>query len=200
MRLLLKQRLATLSPVASRLWRFGTKNKLSMRHVVPRSLRSAEERELDIALANAAVSAPFYVAGSQRLREPLKLFLIACAKAAARAPTSQGSSGVNDVNYIEIGAGGLTEDALQELVQVGQGGRKPRYVWSLALVCEGGRNTHNSPALRAVDDMHANRPAQTRTVPGFTWRPWAQQACTCHVIRDRPAAAGFALLTLPTGR
>ncbi len=111
--------LAPASQVASRLSRFGTKNILSMRHASgPRALRSAEGHELDVALANTAVSAPFYVAGSQRLREPLKLFLTG-AKAAAHTTASQCSNGVNYGKAIGIGAGGLQEDALQALLQVG---------------------------------------------------------------------------------
>ncbi len=75
----------------------------------------SREDELDVALADTAVSAPFVVAGSQRLTEPIKLFLTG-AKAAT---TGQGSSAVNVANYIEIGAGGIQEDALQALLQVG---------------------------------------------------------------------------------
>lgn len=76
----------------------------------------SSEGELDTALANtAAVSAPFVVAGSQRLRGPIKLFLTG-AKAAT---TGQGSSALKVANYIEIGADGIQEDALQALLQVG---------------------------------------------------------------------------------
>lgn len=76
-RMLHKQRLVTSQlPVASRRWHFGTKNMLSRRYASgPRALSSDEERELDKATANRAVSSPFFVKGTQHLREPLKLFL-----------------------------------------------------------------------------------------------------------------------------
>ncbi len=113
--MLLKQRLATSLPVASRLWHFGIKNTKSMRSASrPRPVRSTEERELDIALANKAVSAPFYVKGSQRLREPLKLFLTGLG-----AKAGHGSGTVNNAKVIEIGSDGIQEDALQALLQVG---------------------------------------------------------------------------------
>ncbi len=83
----------------------------------PSSSRSAEEHELEIALDIAASEAPFFVAGSQRLGEPLKLFLTAGDKAAA-APAAS-SSGICDSKCIVIGADGLQEDALQALLQVG---------------------------------------------------------------------------------
>ncbi len=133
MNVVLQQRLAAASPVTSRLWHLGSKNTKSMRCASrPRQMRSTEERDLNITLENTAVSAPFAVAGSQRLSEPLKLFL-ACAKAAAQAKAGQESSGVNDVRYFEIGAGGLQEDALQALLQVGFRGAQGRLLnppWS----------------------------------------------------------------------
>ncbi len=121
--MMLKQRLATASPVVSRLSPFGTrKNPIvkSTRHAFGRRRWPSceEDDELDMTLENTAVSAPFFVTGSQRLREPLKLFLTG-AKAAARPTIGQESSVVNIANYIEIGADGLREEALQALLQVG---------------------------------------------------------------------------------
>ncbi len=115
MSMLLKQRLATASPVASRLWHFGTKNMSSRRYASgSRALPSDEERELYNALKSRAVSAPFFVKGSQRLREPLKLFLTGLGpKAGHRSDT------VNDAKVIEIGADGVEWDGLQALLQVG---------------------------------------------------------------------------------
>lgn len=80
----------------------------------PRASSSAEERELDKALASRAVSAPFFVKGTQRLREPLKLFLTG-----PNAKADNGSSAVNNAKCIEFGADGLQEGALQALIQVG---------------------------------------------------------------------------------